>query len=526
MRVMRRTVTTGAKFLRAVPKLARARHTDRVFRSAALALTLVLVLLPAGPLAQGAPFAIGELAVRGRVLEVFAVRDDQGRAWLAALSTEAMPPDEKRFLTLFARGEGQGVAIALAASVVAVDVADVSATPGPEVLLLEAERLALLDARGAPAREIALEPPLPLPPRTREQSRLEIVGAWSSPSAKEALLPDVAGLRLVSLGSDETSRRLALPITAVYGDPQPGPPIRGGFFRALLSWPTLFPVDDDGDRVRDLVATTRYGLTAYRGGASGLSAKPSRARRFPPFEFNDERRADSNVLLPDFADLDGDGDADLIVHRTTGTLASSRSETRVHANFGGGADPLASPQGSLIEEGGLATAELDDLDGDGRAELVQSVLPFGIAQLARILLRGQAELDLRVYAFEGGKIGTPRLRWSDELTLPFDFKTARVTSLLPKLDGDFNGDGRRDLLYGDAEGNALVRLGEAGGAFGRIVATIPLKALGGATASADLDGDRLHELIYWDPVSQEGRIRIARNRGRLPGSPSRLESAK
>lgn len=487
---------------------------------------LLLSWLPLAASAQEAPFAIGELSVRGRVLEAFAVRDAQGRAWLAALSAEAMPPDEKRFLTLFARGEGAGVAIALARSVVAVDVADVSATPGPEVLLLGAAQLTVLDARGAAQREIALEPPLPLPPRTREQSRLEIAGAWSSANAKEVLLPDMAGLRLVSLGSDAALRTLALPVTAIYGDPQPGPPIRSGFFRALLSWPTLFGVDDDGDGVRDLVATTRYGLTAYRGGASGLSAKPSRARRFPPFEFNDERRADSNVLLPDLADLDGDGDADLIVHRTTGTLASSRSETRIHANLGGGADPLAAPQGSLIEEGGLATADLEDLDGDGRAELVQSVLPFGIAQLARILVRGQAELELRVYGFEAGKVGTPQLRWSDELTLPFDFKTARVTSLLPKFEGDYNGDGRRDLLYGDADGNALVRLGEPGGAFGRIAASVPLKALGGATTSADLDGDRLHELIYWDPVSQEGRIRIARNRGRLPGSPPRLESPK
>jgi hypothetical protein len=393
------------------------------------------------------------------------------------------------------------------------------------VLLLEAARLRVLDARGAALREIALDPPLPLPPRTREQSRLELAGAWSRDGANEVLLPDVAGLRLLSLDTGEV-RTLALPVGAIYGDPQPGPPIRSGFFRALLLWPTLFAVDDDGDGTRDLVATTRYGLTTYRGGASGLPAEPARTRRFPPFEFNDERRADSNVLLPDFADIDGDGDADLIVHRTTGTLASGRAETRIHANLGKGADPLAAPQGTLIEEGSLATAELADLDGDGRAELVQSVLPFGIAQLARVLLRGQAELELRVYAFAGGKPGTPELRWSDELTLPFDFKTARATALLPKFDGDYNGDGRRDLVYGDADGNALVRLGETGGAFGDIVATIPLSALGGAIASADLDGDRLDELLYWDPVLQVGRIRIARNRGRLPGSPPRLESAR
>jgi hypothetical protein len=301
--------------------------------------------------------------------------------------------------------------------------------------------------------------------------------------------------------------------------------VRSGFFRSWLLWPSVFSVDDDGDGARDLVATTRYALTAFRGGAAGLAPKPTRTRRFPPFTFEEERRSDSNLLLPALADLDGDGDADLVVHRTVGTLMGSRAETRIHANPGAGADPLAAPAGSLAVEGGVATAELVDLDGDGRAELVQSVLPFGVAQLARILVRSQAELELRVYGFAAGKLGTPELRWSDELTLPFDFKASRVTTLLPELDGDYNGDGRRDLLYGDGDGNARIRLGAAGGGFGGEVGAVPLGANGGASVSADLDGDRLAEIIYWDPVVEAGLLRVARNLGKLPGSPPRVGPA-
>lgn len=461
------------------------------------------------------------------MLDAFAVRDAQGQAWLVALSAEAVPPDEKRYVTLFPRGQVAGsVVIAVSRAVAALDVADVDAAPGPELLLLEAARLRILNARGGLLRSIALDPPLPLPPRTRELSRLELARDWSGHGASEALLPDVAGFRLVPLAGDAPSRTLALPITALYGDPQPGPPVRSGSFRVGLVWPSVFLVDDDGDGVQDLVATTRYALTTFRGGAGGLAAEASRVRRFPAFTFEEERRSDTNLLLPDLGDLDGDGDADLIVHRTVGMLTGSRAETRIHANPGGGADPLAAPLGTLKVEGGVATAVLRDLDGDGRAELVQSVLPFGMAQLARILVRGQAELELRVYGFDASKLASPKLRWSDELTLPFDFKESRVTTLLPKFDGDYNGDGRRDLVYGDADGNARLRLGIAGGGgFGAEVASVPLGAGGGASLSADLDGDRLDEIVFWDPVVPAGRLRVARNLGKLPGSPARLMPA-
>ena len=471
-------------------------------------------------------FALGELAVRGRVLEAVGVRDAQQQAWLMVLSAEQMPPEERRFITLFARGEATGsVAIPIPHRFVAVDVAELGGAAGPELLLLAADELRILNANGALVRSIPLDPLLPLPPRTREQSRLEFAGAWSGPGKLEALLPDVAGLRIVALTVDAPPLLLRLPVTALYGESQPGPPPTS-FFRAALLWPSVFSIDDDGDGVRDLVATTRYGLTSYRGGPAGLSAKPSRVRRFPAFPYEEERRADSNLLRASLADLDGDGDADLVVHRTVGTLIGSRAETRIHANPGGGADPLGTAVGSLAVEGGVATAELADLDGDGRAELVQSVLPFGMFQLLRILTRSQAELELRVYGFDGAKLGPPRLRWSDDLTLPFDFKTARVTALLPKFEGDFNGDGRRDLVYGDADGNARIRLGAPGAIFGEEVASIPLQARGGATAFIDLDGDRLDEIVFWDPVEPAGRLRIARNRGKLPGSPARLNPAR
>jgi hypothetical protein len=492
---------------------------------AALAAALVALAF-ATPLHAQRPdaFEVVDLPTRGRVLDAFAARDAQGAAWLAVVSVEGMPPDEKRFVTLFARGEAKGaLPIAIPASVAAVDVADAGGPPGCELLLLEARQLRILDARGALVRAIPLDPALPYPPRSRGLGRLDFARDWLGDGTLAAVVPDVEGLRFVPISREAPAQVLPLPFSTIYGDLQQLSPVREGFFRMELRWPSLTSADDDGDGRLDLIATTRYALTTFRGEEGRFSAKPARVRRFPAFSFEEERRADTNLLLTSAADLDGDGDADLVAHRTTGMLTGSRAETRIHANPGRGADPLAAPEGTLSVEGGVAGADLEDLDGDGRPEIVQSVLPFGMAQLARILVRGQAELELRVFAFDKGELGTPVLRWSDDVSLPFDFKTSRITTLFPKYEGDYNGDGRRDLMYGDSAGNARIRLGRAnGGGFGSEVAEVPLAANGGQSLSADLDGDRLAELVYWDPIVRSGRLRVARNLGKLPGSPPRM----
>jgi hypothetical protein len=501
-----------------------------VARDLAAALAFVLALLAAAAPVRAQrvdAFAVSDLPVRGRVLEAFAARDRDGRTWLAVVSAESMPPDEKRSLTLFPRGAVAGsVTIPAPHAIAAVDLADVGGPEGCEVLLLEASRLRILDARGALVRTIALDPPLPLPPRSRGLGRLDFARDWRGDGAISAVLPDVAGLRLVPLTREGPAQTLALPFSAIYGELQPLSPVREGFFRMELRWPSLASADDDGDGELDLVATTRYALTSFRGVGAGFAAKPQRVRRFPAFTFEEERRADTNLLLSSVADLDGDGDADLVAHRTTGMLTGSRAETRIHANPGHGADPLGSAVGTLTVEGGVAGSDLEDLDGDGRPELVQTVLPFGMAQLARILVRSQAELELRVYAFEAGRLAAPTLRWSDEVALPFDFKTSRITTLFPRYEGDFNGDGRRELVYGDGDGNALIRLGRPSGAgFGPVAAKVPLGASGGQSLAVDLDGDRLADLVYWDPIVQSGRLRVARNLGKLPGSPPLLTPA-
>jgi hypothetical protein len=169
---------------------------------------------------------------------------------------------------------------------------------------------------------------------------------------------------------------------------------------------------------------------------------------------------------------------------------------------------------------------VEDLDGDGRREIVQTRLAFGIVQLIRVLVTREVQIELRCFATRGPGLAELVETWRGELSLPLDFEAGRVAGLVPTVEGDWNGDGRRDLLHGSGEGRLAIRLGESGELgprFGEHAAHQAIPA-GDQARVADLDGDGLHDLVVFDPLDPGGQVHVLWNRGLLPGTPPRLEA--
>jgi hypothetical protein len=500
-----------------------------------LALGLAAVALaapaPASRAADEEPFEILALQVPGRPVEAFAAGEGLARPRLVVASVAGAPPDEERWISIFpplpASGArpGPAVRIEVGPEVAAFDVGDVHPGGSPEIALLSARELALVPPGGEPQR-IALATPLPLPPRTRELSRLRFLRDWTGEGRLSALLPSLDGALLVSF-ADARQRTLAFPVLSEYVTAEPPDPVSEGYAAVELVWPDLEQADDDGDGRPDVFALTRFHVFVFRAGSRGLAPRPARRARMPAFPWEAERQPEVNALRAFASDLDGDGRADLVVHRTEGNLLDSRTTTDVHANDGRGASPETPPAATLETRGGLGAVRLVDLDGDGRRELVQTFVPFDVLQLVRVLVRRRVEATLRVLRFEGSGLGHLVPSWETQLGYPLDFAAGRIVGLLPTLDGDWNGDGHRDLLHGEKQGIAI-RLGRsqsAGPGFGPVAAR---QTLGSAerSAVADLDGDGLDDLVFWDPLDLEGRVHVARNRGVLPGSPPRVRAAE
>jgi hypothetical protein len=111
--------------------------------------------------------------------------------------------------------------------------------------------------------------------------------------------------------------------------------------------------------------------------------------------------------------------------------------------------------------------------------------------------------------------------WEQDVTFKLDLGEGRIAGFFPTGDGDWNADGRRDLLHPSGDDAMAIRLGEPGAlgpTFGKPVGEQPMPLSAGRLRVADLDGDGLDDLVAYDPYDTKGRVFVFYNRGILPGT--------
>lgn len=496
----------------------------RIVRSLLAILFAAAAFAPLLVRAQEGPFAVAVGAVPGRLVEVLAapVAGDATRR-LVVVSIEGTAPDEIRHVTVF--GVAPGGALHAAGSlevppgVVSFDVADVVPGGGLEIALLCADRLEVRSLPGGLLLDSRLlAPPLPLPPRTRGLARQPLLAAWTGDGAISALVPTLGGLAHVPFAASPM-QILPFPLVTDYlaGDDDAG--VRPGMLEARIGWPEVARGDDDGDGRADLLAFSRYDFAVFRTSAAGLPAVASRHATLRPFTAEEELRPAATSASLFARDLDGDGLVDLVLHRTFGTLLRSDATTSFWRNGGHGADPTAPPDARIAGTGGFGSVFLEDLDGDGRSEVFQLFVPFSVVQLVRTLLTGTVQARVSLYRLEGPAIAGATETFEDTLTVALDADRGRVAGILPNLRGDWNGDGRRDLLHGESLQRISIRFGERGEKGPRFGGAAAQQQVAPADRAvvADLDGDGLDDLALFDTLRDGGGVQVLRNRGALAG---------
>lgn len=477
-------------------------------------------------------FQVHTHPVSGRPLEVLAANfqpHSHGRDLVVVVVSDS-PPAEKRRLLIFPTTLGAPLIIDIAPDIVAFDVGNIDAQPGDEIVLIAASHLTILRPfSDRPARAIAVQPALPLPPRARGLSRLAVLGDWNGRGGVEALVPTLNGAALIELSATTAGQRtdLPLPMRAEYWTTDRRTRAPAGFLGSSLTWPALTQADNNGDHRPDLFALSRYGVWVYETGDTGLAREPS--QRFPLrlFSPTEQLRPQATAVRLFAQDLDADGLADVAIHRTAGSMLKSRATTDIYRNQGAGVDLSAEPHLTLSTHDAFATVELVDLDGNGRTEILQTQFAFGIFQAIRILATRRAAVELRVVTLSETSPTRADTSWTGDLSLRLDFSQGRTQGLLPSAEGDWNGDGRRDLLYGPNREELAIQLGteeKNGPGFGSREArqTVPAASDG---AIVDRNGDGLDDLVLFDPRDHTGAIHILLNRGALPGTPPAIRSS-
>jgi len=256
-------------------------------------------------------------------------------------------------------------------------------------------------------------------------------------------------------------------------------------------------VDVDRDRDLDLIVGARDGTLRYYANI-GTTTDPVfslRTATNSPFSSIDV----GTVARPTFADITGDGYVDLVVGTAEGTLSYFRNNTAV-----GGAPSFIAQQGSTlnpfdgIDVGSLSSPVLADIDGDGDADLVVGgwdgtlkyyrntgsfTNPRYIAQTSAAnnpfngiavgansspifieadndgdfdLLIGENNGNFTYYRNTGTAMAPVFTLQAGSLF--YDIKAGTYVS--PAL-GDLNGDGALDVVAGNSDGNLKYFLNQA-----------------------------------------------------------------
>lgn len=179
--------------------------------------------------------------------------------------------------------------------------------------------------------------------------------------------------------------------------------------------------DIDGDGDFDIICGGFTGLTLYKNNGNAISASFSKVDSF----FTDLSTGRNPV--PDFGDLDNDGDLDLVIGM------SESGVVKIYTNTGDSSSAifLESNTTTVADVGLYAYPVLADLDNDGDLDIISGRDGYGF-----------------YYYKNTGSINAPV--WSDASSVFTGLGTSTYFNSPAII--DINNDGKKDLIYGSYSG--------------------------------------------------------------------------
>ena len=289
--------------------------------------------------------------------------------------------------------------------------------------------------------------------------------------------------------------------------------------------PPLSAGDANGDGVADVLVREHGGVAIFHRAADGTL--PARASLvLSKDSIPRKKKGRLQFTLPiEVADVTGDGIVDYF-HAIPG-----EGVVMVFTGRPGRTD-LGTPDAVIKTDGYALGALPRDLDGDGRLDLlVGTVDRIGVMGALQVLLSKSITVHSLLYMNRGAADGTaagfpaePAER--RDVTVPLAFTTTERgfqigTTALATFDGDFDADGRRDLLQRVGPAALGIFCGRAGGGFSdepdRLIGVPPFASHRFVTPHVvDLDADGRADVVlhYRDWEDQENAVVVCRSGGK------------
>jgi hypothetical protein len=516
-----------------------SRASSSVPRRGPLLLASLLALLCApGVRAADAPsrFKVQKLSLDGDVLDVIAADlDGDGKKDLVIPFVSGVAPAQKRSLAIFWNGS-QGLAAKPDLIVSAdedracsFDLASIDGLPGDELIFATDHGVVARSLRGrtlGPKVMLSEGPTLFVEPDKGELPRMALVQPLGA-GVQALLVPRLDGLLVLVNRAGVFTRAALLPVQleASYSRRRRitlgrGP---GGYLspvNARFVFPAVHLADFDGDGLIDLFLAQEDRIAVFKQAAGGaFKEQPDYARDFA-IRTPEERKESSSPAAVMIRDIDGDGRADLVVRKQVSQgLASATTTSLVFFGEPGGGYGKTADQVLRHEGASGVEVQLADVTADGRPDLVVPSVNIGVFAIIRIITSKTLKMNFQVFAFD------PKARRFDgrpsaERELRFKISTdGQADSQAVDLFGDYDGDGRPDLVYGTDDEELSIFRGQPGGALFEEdpVEKIDVRAFGDVLP-VDLTGAGRDDLVLHYPATKgrRGEVVVLLNQGGWP----------
>jgi hypothetical protein len=420
------------------------------------------------PQARAAGFEKQELRVPGSILWVDrGDLDGDGDVDLVVTYRRKGGPSAERYVGVFRRTDdgfdGRPDPAFRAPEKAAVfDLADVDGDPGVEMLYMTSRGVYAQSLAKAPGRPYRIVATRSLVGRPEEDDLIhwDVVRRLGDDGPQVVVVPQRTGLDLYRREGPVWKHWTEVELPNLqrydaYSDAfRPaegsGSPARPYSFRAQTMVPNLAFVDQTGDGRTDLVTHYEDRIAVFVADATGKPGREPAYERFFGVRTDEEIETREAFVGAVVQDLDGDGVADLALSKLAGGLTNLRSRVWLYAGRPGGGFE-ARPSQSFEERGFSSLVAFEDVDGDGKVEMLHPQMAVSIGTFIQALTSRTLTIDVRIRRADpssGFFAGRPAQTLPVRLGLDFS-DGGGVRGAPPLFGHDLDGDGVPDAIVSD-----------------------------------------------------------------------------